>query len=113
VIAQKAELQVGTHGLRPPNVGIFDIPAPITPYVFPQGISQPELALLAATITHDIKASIDKRVNFVWLCGFIRYRDSVPREVPTEYMTRFCYVYSESGGEATWSLGPGEYNQAT
>jgi hypothetical protein len=92
VVAQKAELQISRHGLKPPTPAFFDSSDPITPYVFPQDIAHPMLAQLATNITSDDRALMDNQAIFVWLCGYIRYKDSVPRKDAIEYETRFCYV---------------------
>lgn len=114
VTAQRWELQIGTDRLNPVDIEIFHKPTPVTPYIFPQGISQPRVAELAKPITQDMKAGVDILINFIWLCGFIQYKDSVPREIEVPvYETKFCYLYSESGGEPMWILGPSEYNRNT
>jgi len=112
VIAQKEELQMGNHGLRPPNPTFFDNPELVAPYVFPQAISRPKLATLALKISLNTKTLIDAGATFVWLCGYVRYRDSVPQDAVVEYETRFCYVY-QSRGEVFWAVGPAEYNRTS
>jgi hypothetical protein len=100
--------------MKPLSTEIFASPCSIKTYVLPQDIPQWEIARLANGLKPKSAELIDSKVEFVWLCGLYRYRDSVPRDIPVEYETRFCYLYIPSEtGDFTWRLGPAEYNQTT
>lgn len=113
VVAQKTELQIGNHGLKPPDPAFFDNFGPITPYVFPQDTTHPQIATLAATITQADRVLIKIQTKFVWLCGYIRYKDSVPRPDAITYETRFCYVWWNNDVASGWTIGPERYNSHT
>ena len=112
VVAQKAELQIGTHGLKLPAPAFFDSSDPIIPYIFPQDITNPQFATLAATLTTADKVLIKTQTKFVWLCGYIRYKDAVPRTDTITYETRFCYVWWENDAASGWMIGPELYNKS-
>jgi len=114
VVAQKSELQISYSRKTPLKSTFFENIEPIDPYVFPQDTARMELARLASNLTSTIKVQMDNDVTFLWLCGYIRYRDSVPQAKVVEYETRFCYVYHEGkGGNPVWITGPAQYNSAS
>ncbi len=113
VTAQKWELKMGKTPDAPVDLEFFNTPTPITPYIFPQGVSQPQIAVLAQAVNSDMKAAFELGLNAIYICGFIRYKDSVPREIPVEeYETMFCYSYRESERGPDWTPYQARYNVA-
>ena len=57
-----------------------------------------------------------KKERFLWLCGYLRYKDTFRRDNAPVYETKICYHwvnYSDSP-KPFWIMGgPREYNKAT
>ena len=124
IIAEKFQLQIGGSAFVVPDLGVFEMKdATQDNFILAQTDSiQAEAELFPNKfITPEQKAEIDSKASFVWLCGFLRYRDTLGVEEtteykPPEYETRFCLLWetTTNAPKPFWRLaGPKKYNNAT
>jgi hypothetical protein len=117
VVTERAQLQISVSADMPPDLGIYKArferknPAP-----FPQGDAIDVEANLASQgwISQIDVDGIAAKNRFLWLCGFIRYRDIFERENGTGHETQFCYLWETRGSyEPFWRTTPNDLNKAT
>lgn len=118
IFASKAEMQIGDSPMEPPDPGVYEMKdAAHSLITFPPGEEVASEALLAplAFIKEVDRDKILKHGKFLWLCGFLKYRDTFEREKAPEHETRFCYLYeTRFNSPPFWRLaGPSVYNRAT
>jgi hypothetical protein len=119
IFASKAEMQIGDSPTQPPDASVYDMQEAAHNFIiFPPGEQVASEADLAP-ISFIKEVDRDKILNkgkFLWLCGFLKYRDTFERENAPEHETRFCYLYETrlNSPKPFWRLaGPSEYNRAT
>lgn len=87
-------------------------------YVIPQGATMPWQAIVRPDgwITpQELEEITVKKSRYVWLCGYLRYRDTFDRKDAPVYETRICYrwVNDTNSPQPFWILaGPREYSKA-
>jgi hypothetical protein len=115
IIAQRSELQIGPDPRKPPKPEFYDQPGTVKPYIIPQNTIRMNIAdFPSAIVTSQQKGLIfpPDPALFIWLCGFIQYRDTFGRKPPVELTTLFCFLYHCESN--SWSMaGPSSYNDAT
>jgi hypothetical protein len=112
IIALRVECLVGKSRTELPDAQFFTSDGVFQPFTMPQsdGIEW-SLKLPRPWSATEI---LPER-QFLWLCGFVRYHDTLERQDPTPYETYFCLVYNPAKGirRAAWERsGPREYNGA-
>jgi hypothetical protein len=118
VFASKAELQIGDNPTQPPDLSVYEmIRAEHNAIPVPPDQQIPSQAILTTGfIKADDVAHVEHGGKYLWLCGFIKYRDTFERTRSPEYETRFCWLYENrfNTPEPFWKpAGPSEYNRAT
>jgi hypothetical protein len=119
VFASKDQLQISDSPVQPPDISVYDMAnANHTVIAFPPGESVAVEARLEpfGFIEEDDLKSVLKGGKYLWLCGFVRYRDTFQRKQAPEHETRFCYIYENrmNAPKPYWRLaGPPEFNRAT
>jgi len=119
IFASKAELQIGDSPSTPPDPSVYDMnKVEHTVITFPPGESVASEALLAplAFIKAENRDQVLHGGKYLWLCGFLRYRDTFERENAPEHETRFCYLYETrfNSPKPFWKIaGPSIYTRAT
>jgi hypothetical protein len=124
VISEKAQLQIGPSGAIVPDITAYELGgADHNDFIFAHTATiYAEAELFPGTfITPEQKSAIDGGTSFLWLCGFLRYKDSLgidetPEFKPIEYETRFCYLWETrtNAPKPYWRMaGPAQYNRAT
>jgi hypothetical protein len=124
IIAEKFQLQIGGSAFVVPDVNVFEMAgATQDNFILPQTDSIYAEAELFPDkfITPEQKAEIDSKASFVWLCGFVRFRDTLGVEEtteykPPEYETRFCMLWetTTNAPQPFWRpAGKKTYNNAT
>jgi len=116
-----ARLQIGENPMSPPKDLVVEIgrtSAIPEPYIFPPGeVKEAQATLSSGFISAQERVDIIKnKTKFLWLLGFIKYRNTFERESGAEYETRFCYLYETrlNSPKPFWTpAGPLEYNRAT
>ena len=114
-------LEIGESPTTPPKDLVVEIgrtaPIPQT-YVFPPGETKAAEAMLSSGfISPEARDNVlTNKTKFLWLLGFVKYRDTFEREPSIEYESRFCYLYETrlNSPAPFWTpAGPPEYNRAT
>lgn len=119
IFASKAEMQIGDSPIEPPDASVYDMKGAIHNLItFPPGEAVASQAILAPLgfIKLEDRNRIVNKSKFLWLCGFLRYRDTFERKDAPEHETRFCYLYETrlNSPEPFWILaGSSEFNRAT
>jgi hypothetical protein len=118
IVTEKAELQISNNPGKPNDLKIYEADyARDNPAIVPQGgiINARAGIAVLGYISSTEYAAINNKKAFLWLCGFIRYRDTFDRVGVVEYETRFCYLWDSNmeNPRPEWRLaGPSEYNRA-
>ncbi len=119
VTQERAELRLGNHPTIPPFDTYELDGSSITPYMLPQQERVKRKAPLQpfGFLTPDDTRTLSQAGSkFLWLCGFLKYRDTFEREGKADYETRFAFRYEPRAVEprSCWhELGPELYNKAT
>jgi hypothetical protein len=113
---------IGDSPIAPPrdlNIEIATTSPIPEPYVFPPAKPLPAEAQLSPEgfISPQVRDDILKRkVKYLWVCGFVKYRNTFEGTRSPNYETRFCHLYETrtNSPEPFWTpAGPPEYNRAT
>ena len=120
VVEMKLGLFTSTDFNFVPDAHVFDAQGSLADdYTFPQGTTAPVQATFMPDgwITPQEKEEIEvKKKRYLWLCGYLKYRDTFDRNEAPVYETRICYrwVNYTNSPKPFWMLvGPAEYNRAT
>ena len=118
MIAWKYELQVGSNPGTIPDTSVYDmsnLPV-LTHDIIPQGASVAQQAEFRILPTNQTIADIQNGIQFLWLCGFVKYVDTFERGNESQHETVFCYFWEVrmSTPKPFWRpFGTAEYNKAS
>jgi hypothetical protein len=118
VFSEKVELQISDNPIALPDCKVYNVDwKRDNPLPFPPNESIPVEANLSPIgfITKKDSDGILSKDKFLWLCGFIRYRDTFERAKAPEYETQFCYLWEtrQNTAKPFWRMTLVEYNKAT
>jgi hypothetical protein len=120
VVETKLRLVTSTNFDFVPDVHIFDAQDSIEDdYNFPHGTTAKVQATFMPDgfITAQEKEEIEvKKTRYLWLCGYLKYKDTFDRPDAPTYETRLCYKWVNymNSPKPFWSLaGPIGHNKAS